>query len=176
MRTRRRTSAKVVDFRDELRRQKGRRSSASFRIVALGFAGGMALGVGIILWPSASDSFAGGAASPRFSVCGAVRETCVIDGDTFWLDGERIRIADIDTPEISEPRCDEEYERGIAARDQLVALLNEGPFELAAIGGRDEDQYGRKLRVVTRESRSIGNQLVSEGLARTWTGRRQPWC
>jgi len=29
--------------------------------------------------------------------------------------------------------------------------------------GRDEDRYGRKLRVVVRNGRSLGDQLVSEG-------------
>ena len=114
--------------------------------------------------------------TPSFAVCGMVRRTCVIDGDTFWLRGEKIRIADIDTPEISEPKCDWEYDRGIEARDRLVALLNEGPFDLSPIGARDTDQYGRKLRVVTRTGYSLGDKLVGEGLARTWTGRREPWC
>ncbi len=31
------------------------------------------------------------------------RRTCVVDGDTIWLEGVKIRIADIDTPEISQP-------------------------------------------------------------------------
>jgi endonuclease YncB( thermonuclease family) len=105
-----------------------------------------------------------------------VRQTCVVDGDTFWLKGQKIRIADIDTPEISSPRCDWEYDRGIEARDRLAVLLSEGPFELQPVGDRDEDRYGRKLRVVTRDGASLGDQLVSEGLARTWTGRREPWC
>ena len=99
-----------------------------------------------------------------------------MDGDTFWLDGVKIRIADIDTPEISGPRCDYEYELGMRATHRLVELLNAGPFELRTIGSRDEDRYGRKLRVVMRGGRSLGDQLVSEGLARTWTGRREPWC
>ena len=114
--------------------------------------------------------------NPHFAVCGLVRRTCVIDGDTFWLEGEKIRIADIDTPEISEPKCDWEHARGIEARDRLVSLLNEGSFELSPIGDRDTDQYARKLRVVVRGGYSLGDQLVSEGLARTWTGRREPWC
>ncbi|MDG6079912.1 thermonuclease family protein [Erythrobacter litoralis] len=105
-----------------------------------------------------------------------VRRTCVIDGDSIWLDGTKIRIADIDTPEISQSKCDYEYDLGIKARDRLVALLNEGEFTLATIGNRDEDQYGRKLRVILRGGRSLGDQLVSEGLARTWTGRREAWC
>lgn len=113
---------------------------------------------------------------PDFAVCGVVRRTCVVDGDTFWLDGVKVRVADIDTPEVSEPRCDAEYALGIRARDRLRDLLNEGPFELQAIGSRDEDQYGRKLRVVVRNGNSLGDRLVAEGLARTWTGRREPWC
>jgi endonuclease YncB( thermonuclease family) len=101
--------------------------------------------------------------------------TRVVDGDTFWYGGEKIRIADIDTPEIR-GRC--AYESRLAARatERMGELLEAGPFELQPIPGRDEDRYGRKLRVVTRGSRSLGDQLVAEGLARTWTGRREPWC
>ena len=112
----------------------------------------------------------------EFGPCGAVRRTCVVDGDTFWLDGQKIRIADIDTPEVSQPQCAAEKALGDRATDRLTDLLNQGPFELTSIGDRDEDQHGRKLRVVVRDGRSLGNQLVSEGLARTWTGRREPWC
>ena len=114
---------------------------------------------------------------PRFNICaGPVRRTCVVDGDTIWLEGEKIRIADVDTPEISEPKCQSEYDRGISARDRLADLLNEGEFDVLPIGGRDQDGYGRKLRVLVRNGQSIGDQLVREGLARTWTGRREPWC
>lgn len=113
----------------------------------------------------------------RFNNCvGPVRRTCVVDGDTIWLEGEKIRIADIDTPEISEPRCQSEYDRGIRSRDRLAELLNEGEFDVLPIGDRDQDQYGRKLRVLVRNGQSLGKQLVSEGLARTWTGAREPWC
>lgn len=113
----------------------------------------------------------------HFSICrGSVRYTCVVDGDTIWLKGTKIRIADIDTPEVSEPKCDSEYQLGMKATYRLRDLLNKGPFEVMPINGRDEDRYGRKLRVLTRGQQSIGDQLVSEGLARTWTGRREPWC
>jgi endonuclease YncB( thermonuclease family) len=98
----------------------------------------------------------------------------VIDGDTFRLGGEKIRIADIDTPETA-GRCPEESALAARATERLAVLLAQGPFELRPIG-RDEDRYGRKLRIVTRGGRSIGDQLVAEGLARTWTGRREPWC
>ncbi|MDQ3139252.1 MAG: thermonuclease family protein [Pseudomonadota bacterium] len=99
----------------------------------------------------------------------------VIDGDTFRYGGETIRIADIDTPETNPPRCAYEAQLGERATQRLAVLLAQAPFKLEPID-RDADQYGRKLRIVTRGGRSLGDQLVSEGLARTWTGRRQPWC
>lgn len=112
----------------------------------------------------------------RFELCGQIRTTCVVDGDTIWLDGEKIRIADIDAPEVSEPKCASEKALGDRATLRLMSLLNEGPFQVQTIGNRDEDRYGRKLRVLVRAEKSLGDQLVSEGLARTWTGRREPWC
>jgi micrococcal nuclease len=169
--------ANVFDFRDELRRQQRARRRGTLRLAATALGGAVLLGLAIVTTPMVWNSVAAAAASaPRFAVCGTIRRTCVVDGDTFWLDGEKIRIADIDTPEISEPQCASEYRRGLEARDRLVVLLNQGPVELAPIGSRDEDGYGRKLRVVTRGGASLGDQLVGEGLARTWTGRRQPWC
>jgi endonuclease YncB( thermonuclease family) len=118
----------------------------------------------------------GNMVSEKFSHCGIVRRTCVVDGDTFWLHGQKIRMADIDTPEVSQPQCAAEKALGNRATDRLIVLLNQGPFEMTPIRDRDEDQYGRKLRVIVRAGRSLGDQLVAEGLARTWTGRREPWC
>jgi micrococcal nuclease len=100
----------------------------------------------------------------------------VIDGDTFVYAGARIRIADIDTPEVH-GRCPEESALAARATRRLGVLLAQGDFELHRLpGGRDHDRYGRELRIVTRGGRSVGDILVSEGLARTWTGRREPWC
>jgi len=100
----------------------------------------------------------------------------VIDGDTFDTGGIRVRIADIDTPEVR-GRC--AYETALAARAtaRMRTLLAAGPFEMHPLAdGRDEDRYGRKLRIVTRGGHSLGDVLVAEGLARTWSGRREPWC
>jgi len=100
----------------------------------------------------------------------------VIDGDTFIHAGTRIRIADIDTPELH-GRCPQETALAARATRRMSALLAAGPFDLHPTpDGRDEDRYGRKLRIVTRGGRSLGDMLVAEGLARTWTGRREPWC
>ncbi|HWT59401.1 MAG TPA: thermonuclease family protein, partial [Rhizobium sp.] len=35
---------------------------------------------------------------------------------------------------------------------------------------------GGKLRIAMRAGRSLGDQMVSEGLARRWTGQASSWC
>lgn len=102
---------------------------------------------------------------------------CVVDGDTLYYKGTKIRIADIDTPETHDPMCAAEAERGNAATGRLQALVNAGSFTLAPNpDGRDEDQYGRKLRIITRGGESLGGVLVDEGLARWYAGGRRGWC
>ena len=118
----------------------------------------------------------GDALSARFGLCHSGGGTnCVVDGDTFWFQGEKYRIADIDTPETHPARCAEEAALGEAATDRLQQWLNAGAFTLES-AARDADRYGRKLRVPTRGGESVGSVLVDEGLARPWEGRRRPWC
>ena len=111
----------------------------------------------------------------RFEICGRERYHCVVDGDTFVLDGMHVRMADIDAPEIGGAKCDYERTLGLKAKSRLAELLNEGPFRLERID-RDADRYGRKLRVVTRGGHSLGDDLIKEGLARSWDGGKKPWC
>lgn len=115
-------------------------------------------------------------ASLDFPVCGGgQRVTCVVDGDTFWLDGQKIRVADIDTPEISSPRCDAEFQLGQRAKQRMQQLLNAGPIALEP-ADRATDRYGRALFRVTRNGTSLGETLVGEGLA-VWYGNGKPdWC
>ena len=125
----------------------------------------------------ASCSESGSTVNEHFQMCSrGSHKACVVDGDTIWLDGQKIRIADIDTPEVGEPKCSSELALGNRATDRMLELINEGPFEIKAWPGRDVERYGRKLRVLIRDGRSLGDILVSEGLARTWSGRREPWC
>jgi micrococcal nuclease len=112
-----------------------------------------------------------------FSICGGSDwQTCVVDGDTIRYRGTRIRLADIDAPETRGAQCSSEAALGRRATHRLQALLNDGPFEIVPAGARDEDRYGRKLRVVKRNGRSLGDTLVAEGLARRWDGARRSWC
>ena len=111
-----------------------------------------------------------------FALCAErPRTTCVVDGDTFWLNGEKVRIADINAPETHSAGCPAEEALGDRATQRLIGLLNAGPFTLDT-QGRATDRYGRALRVVQRGGRSLGAQLVAEGLAEPWRGRRSNWC
>ena len=100
---------------------------------------------------------------------------CVVDGDTLWLSGQKIRVADIDAPETHPPRCALEAELGDRATRRLQQLLNGGVVSLQPVD-RDADRFGRKLRIVLVDGRSVGDTLVGEGLARPYAGGRQPWC
>jgi len=122
--------------------------------------------------PSAEEAVA-----PRpIGVCRhGPRTHCVVDGDTLWLGGEKIRIADVEAPETSRPACPAERARGVRARDRLVEWINEAPFEVERAGARDRDRYDRLLRILTRDGRSFGETLFEEDLARPWTGKRRPW-
>jgi micrococcal nuclease len=106
----------------------------------------------------------------------ANQQNCVIDGDTIRYGGVKVRLADIDAPEVFSPKCASEAALGQRATQRLVELMNAGPFELVRAGGRDEDIYGRKLRVIERGGRSVADTLVTEGLARRWDGARRSWC
>lgn len=100
------------------------------------------------------------------------RDDCIVDGDTFWLEGQKIRIADIDAPEV-DGNCPYERDLALKSRNRLLDLLNAGDF---AVQPEGKDRYGRVLAVVTRAGLSIGKQLIDEGLARSWKGQREPWC
>ncbi len=123
-----------------------------------------------------SSSSAADTNSAYFSLCHiGGGYNCVVDGDTIWYEGNKIRIADIDTPETHPARCGYEQQLGDAATLRLQKLLNGGSFSLENID-RDTDIYGRMLRVVTRNGESVGGILVREGLARWYAGGLRPWC
>ncbi len=147
-------------------------------VLAGAVAAGLIAGAASVVIPSAgSEPRTPMAPARSFTFCHTGGgKNCVVDGDTIWMDGVKIRVSDIDAPETHSPRCAEEAKLGAQATQRLLALVNEGAFAVSSSGGRDEDRYGRKLRVLTRDGQSLGGILVSEGLARQWTGTRRPWC
>ncbi len=99
----------------------------------------------------------------------------MVDGDTFYLGGEKVRIAGIDAPETHDYGCAEELALGDQASARLQQLLNAGAVSLSSID-RDRDRYGRLLRNAAVDGRDVGETLISEGLARPYAGGRRPWC
>ncbi|RMF10154.1 MAG: thermonuclease family protein [Alphaproteobacteria bacterium] len=158
------------------RRDRPKRERAPFRIASLVVAAIIVLGSRDFLAANLGDPVRA-VTTIRFTPCTTGhRYNCVVDGDTFWFQGEKIRIADINTPETHRPACTREKALGERATRRLLSLLNDGPFKLEHTGDRDTDFFGRKLRVVTRNGRSLGQVLIAEGLARPWVGRRHSWC
>ncbi len=100
-----------------------------------------------------------GTTSPSGS--GAV--AAVYDGDTLTLrDGRRIRLVQIDTPELGTGEC---YSR--AAR---TALLNLAPPGVGVVLEADValdkvDRYGRLLRYIRRNGSNVNLELVRRGAA-----------
>jgi endonuclease YncB( thermonuclease family) len=100
---------------------------------------------------------------------------CVVDGDTVWITGRKVRIAGIDAPETHEPKCPQEAVLGKASADRLQALLNSGTVT-ATRTGRDRDPNDRLLRNISVDGRDVGQVLVAAGLARRYGGGKKSWC
>lgn len=157
-------------------RAKSRAISIPFALALLAMSSAGAT-IGLI-WPDSSSSLGKTSGnSVHFGSCHSGGGfNCVVDGDTFYFKGDKIRIADIDAPETHPPRCAREDALGSAATDRLRRLLNAGPIDLVSSESRDRDQYGRLLRTVERDGDSLGGQLVDEGLARWYGNGRRSWC
>ena len=109
----------------------------------------------------------------------------VVDGDTFAaavnLDDDisvtvRVRILNIDTPEINGD-CADEIEMAHRAKDRLMELLSVGGVvDLQNI--KDDKYLGRiDANVILSDGRDVGRVLMGEGLARLYDGgKRQGWC
>jgi micrococcal nuclease len=90
----------------------------------------------------------------------------VVDGDTLALaDGRRVRLVQIDTPEVGTGEC---YSR--AAARVLGRLAGPGrTVTLEADRGLDRvDRYGRLLRYVWAGGANVNLGLVRDGAATVW--------
>ena len=109
----------------------------------------------------------------------------IFDGDTFAayvnLDDDirisvRVRVANIDTPEIN-GRCPAEISAANRARDRLAELLPVGSrVELTNI--KDDKYLGRiDANVILSDGRDAGQIMIDEKHARAYSGgRRESWC
>ncbi len=109
----------------------------------------------------------------------------VLDGDTFSAAVNiapdiaitvRVRLINVDTPEMN-GACDDEIRRANIAKDRLAELLPVGTVvDLQNI--KDDKYLGRiDANVIMADGRDVGKVLVSEGLARVYSGgKRMSWC
>ena len=98
----------------------------------------------------------------------------VIDGDTFDLNGTRIRVAGIDAPETHPARCPREAQIGAAATQKLAELLRGRPLW---VSGLKTDRWGRAVAVVRVNGEDVADAMIGSGLARNYDGKqRQGWC
>lgn len=105
-------------------------------------------------------------------VVGDIRVT---DGDTIRIGAERIRIENLDTPELGDgAECLAERLLADRARDAAAGMFAAaGEVRIARAG---HDRYGRTLARVSLDGADFGDAMVRAGYARPWTGRRVDWC
>jgi endonuclease YncB( thermonuclease family) len=109
----------------------------------------------------------------------------VYDGDTFaavvHIDSKtdvnvRVRIANVDTPEMHGD-CDSEIHRANMARNRLMELIPNGStVELKNI---KDDKYAGRIdaNVILPNGRDVGKILINEKLGRPYSGgKRASWC
>ena len=99
----------------------------------------------------------------------------VHDGDSIRCGAERIRIANIDAPELrGSPKCGArrgytawcDYALGQRAAGALRGLIARGRRVTVVRTGTDT--YGRTLATVQVDGVDAGEWLVQQGLARRW--------
>ena len=88
----------------------------------------------------------------------------VIDGDTIYLNKEKIRFSGIDTPEIKQicNRDDEVIECGIQAKKLLINKISNNKVKCVKEG---VDRYKRILAECFVNNQSLSKYLVREGYA-----------
>lgn len=113
----------------------------------------------------------------EFEICGSgKRVTCVVDGDTLWIEREKIRVLGIDAPEVGNTaKCQREVAIGREATERFRQLVSTGPIELRRDG---TDRYDRTLARVLVSGQDAGAKLIDDGLAVPYRGRdtAEPWC
>ena len=152
-----------------------RKASAVRRLLPLALLAGLALAAAAMSLDTGTGALPASIRA-QFSLCHEGGGTnCVVDGDTVWITGRKVRIAGIDAPETHEPKCAAEGELGRRAASRLQALLSSGTVT-AFPADRNRDPNGRLLRNIKVDGRDAGETLIAEGLARKYGGRKRGWC
>lgn len=106
----------------------------------------------------------------------ARKVTCVVDGDTLWEKGKKLRMLEIDAPETFGAACERERQMGEAAKNRLIALMERG-YRIRYSGEKDRTSDKRDLvEVILSDGRDAGQVLIREGLAQAWPNKGNKWC
>lgn len=102
------------------------------------------------------------------------------DGDTCYvmIDGNKakIRLLELDTPEISKPKCEAELELGLEARDYLNNLIaNASSVEIKT--DYEKDYFGRTLAHLIIDGEDASAKIRSNNLGVIYErGNKHDWC
>lgn len=106
----------------------------------------------------------------------ARKVTCLVDADTLWQRGVKMRLLDIDAPETSGAQCDRELALGKQATQRLRQLMA-GGYRILDGGKKDRTSDRRSLvRITLPDGRDAGKVLIREGLAQPWPNIGNRWC
>jgi len=167
----------------------GRKSSRGLwlPVAAVALAAGLGLwGSGVLdrqageaAAPTAAAASAAGATTSRglmFGLCDQGGLTnCVASGDSFYLGGKTVRIANIEAPQLYGAACPRETRLGAESALRLQRLLNSGELEMSRVG-HDLERYGLLLRSVTVDGTDVGRTMIAAGLAREIGDLTRSWC
>lgn len=137
--------------------------------------------VGAIALATMSGTFVNVVPIANLELCGERQpntndKTCVVDGDTLWLNGVNIRLRDFDTPESRTNICGSftEIDLAHAATDRLQELLNDNFWTIETF---NMDGTGkRRLATIEIDGEDVGDILIRERLARRWPDGDEFWC
>ena len=102
------------------------------------------------------------------------------DGDTCYVtvDGTetKIRLLELDTPEISKPKCEAEKTLGLEARDYVNNLIeNASTIEFKT--DYKKDYFGRILSYLFIDGEDVSKKLVERGLGVVYDrNNKKDWC
>jgi len=98
----------------------------------------------------------------------------VIDGDTLRIGAERIRLINIDAPEMGNgAECDAERQLAEVAKQKMTDLVAGQQLQ---IDRHDKDRFGRTLAYVRVSGADVGELLIRAHVAVRWEGRQHDWC
>lgn len=102
------------------------------------------------------------------------------DGDTCYVTykgkNDKVRLLELDTPEISNPKCEQEYALGIDARNFVNNLISEG-VSIKFKTEYNRDFFGRILSYIIVDGENVSKKMVSNGLGVIYDrSNKKDWC